>query len=177
MGTEQPCAYRLHQDWITLWDSFFTLVLDSVGVERFARLLRCRGTFGCDSGSGNVSVRIVFDRKRQKIPPHWPKQYGFTSYNNQLFDTDFWCFRDRTVSGPASLCSLDLSPRSWYECWRPAIVSAFKARRSRNLEVLTSYMCPSLSKKKNSAEITPADLCLHPGPEGKGSWQRIFLTM
>ena len=65
-----------------------------------------------DSGSGNVSVRIVFDCKRQKIQLHWPKQYGFMSYDNQFFDTDFWCFRDRTMSGPASLCSLDLSPHS-----------------------------------------------------------------
>ena len=76
----------------------FHLVLDSIGIERFAELLRCRGTFGCYGGSGNMSVRIVFVCKRQKTPAHWPKQYGFMSYDNQFFDTDFWCcFRDATM--------------------------------------------------------------------------------
>lgn len=101
-----------------------------------------------DSGSGNASVRIVFDCKRQKF-----NHVGLNSMGScHMIISSLIQISGVSGTGQCQgqhLCVLLIFPH--VQVW--VLTSShcfcfFKARRSRNLEVLTSCMCPCLSRKK-----------------------------
>lgn len=65
------------------------------------------------------------------------------------------------------LCSLLIFPQVHnVSADVPAIISAFKTGRSRNLEVLTSCLCPSLSRKKKFLRFPSSRSLLTSGARG-----------
>lgn len=114
-------------------------------------------------------VRIVFDCKRQKF-----NHVGLNSMGSCHMITAPWyrflCFRDRTMSGPASLCSLDLSHvQAWGDVQPLFLLSKQEEAGTWKYTVACVLAYQGRKILKSLQQIR-----LHLGPEGKGSWQSVL---